>query len=41
MTTGTIESAVRRALTRVPPRRIRETQEILVALITALEAVGE
>jgi DNA-binding MarR family transcriptional regulator len=37
-TTGTIEAAVRRALLRVPPRRIQETREMLAALIAALEA---
>ena len=41
LTTGTIEAAVRHTLSRMPPRRIRETREMLAALITALEAVRD
>jgi hypothetical protein len=37
MTTGTIEAGIRRALARMPPRRIRETREMLSALVAELE----
>ncbi|HEY7446160.1 MAG TPA: MarR family transcriptional regulator [Vicinamibacterales bacterium] len=41
LSTGTIEAAVRRALARVPPRKIRETREMLAAIVTALETGRE
>ena len=41
LTTGTIEAAVRRALARVPARRIRETREMLAALVAALETAHD
>ena len=41
MTSGTIEAAVRRTLARMPPRRIRETRELLAALVAALEVVHD
>jgi DNA-binding MarR family transcriptional regulator len=41
LSSGTIEAAVRRALARVPPRKIRETREMLAAIVTALETGRE